>query len=80
METLSSKFDWLLDAGAYLYIYCTDFVINAANLLGLSYFEVNAFLFLGLYPLFFIVVGTIYARQVVRYKALLKKINPNEHH
>jgi hypothetical protein len=34
-----------------LYAYCTDFVINLANLTGLSYYEINFILFILLYPL-----------------------------
>ncbi|MEM8526724.1 MAG: hypothetical protein AAGG68_18940 [Bacteroidota bacterium] len=33
-----------------LYWYCTDFCINAANLLGISYVEFNFWLFLVLMP------------------------------
>jgi len=36
----------------YLYVYCTDFVINLANLLNLSYYEVNFITFCLLYPFF----------------------------
>lgn len=35
----------------YSYAYCTDFVINLANITGLSYYEINALLFCILYPL-----------------------------
>ncbi len=38
-----------------LYAYCTDFIINLANLLNLSYYEVNAILFCFLYPFLMIV-------------------------
>lgn len=34
-----------------LYMYCTDFTINLANLTGTSYYEVNFFFFCVLYPL-----------------------------
>lgn len=34
-----------------LYWYCTDFCINAANLLGISYVEFNFILFLVVFPL-----------------------------
>ena len=33
-----------------LYWYCTDFCINAANFLGISYIEFNVLLFLLLMP------------------------------
>lgn len=34
----------------FLYTYCTDFVINLANLLQLSYYEINAFIFVFIWP------------------------------
>jgi len=40
----------LIALGAFVYGYCTDFVINLANLLGLSYYEINAFFFVLLWP------------------------------
>lgn len=33
-----------------IYFQCTDFVINAANFTGTSYYEINFFLFCVLYP------------------------------
>jgi len=33
-----------------IYWYCTDFCVNAANLLGISYVEFNIWLFLVLLP------------------------------
>ncbi len=36
---------------AHIYAYCTDFVINTANLLGLSYYEINAMIFCIIWPL-----------------------------
>jgi hypothetical protein len=39
-----------------LYWYCTDFCINAANLLGISYVEFNFILFLVVFPLVFFVL------------------------
>lgn len=41
----------LIYLGAWIYGYCTDFVINTANMLGLSYYEVNAGLFVFLWPM-----------------------------
>lgn len=42
--------DNLIDLGKWVFMYCTDFVINAANLTNTSYYEVNAFLFVFLWP------------------------------
>ena len=42
--------------GGYIYAYCTDFVINLANLSGLSYYEINAIIFCIVWPLFTIIL------------------------
>lgn len=41
----------LVNIGVFIYSYCTDFIINAANLIGLSYYEINAIIFCMLWPL-----------------------------
>ena len=41
----------LIHFGAWVYGYCTDFVINMANLTNTSYYEVNAALFVFSWPL-----------------------------
>ncbi|MCR9100014.1 MAG: hypothetical protein NXI25_08695 [bacterium] len=43
---MSSCMEWIIRA----YVYCTDFIINVANGTGLSYFEVNALLFVLVWP------------------------------
>ena len=40
-----------------IYVYCTDFIINLANIFNLSYYEINAIIFCFLYP--FLLVGLI---------------------
>lgn len=35
-----------------LYTYCTDFIINLSNIMGLSYYEMNFVIFIIIYPLF----------------------------
>jgi hypothetical protein len=45
MLALISKF------GTYVFLYSTDFVINLANLTGLSYYEINTFIFIVMWPL-----------------------------
>ena len=42
-----------------LYVYCTDFLINLANIIGLSYYEINAIIFCFLMPIL-AVLGVIY--------------------
>lgn len=64
--------EWVLQTGFAVYAYCTDFVINVANLTGLSYYEINAILFCFLFPFCLILFGTIYAIQVIRVKRLLR--------
>ena len=46
MSTFHNFINWI-------YAYCTDFIINLANLIGLSYYEVNFFIFCLLFPLLF---------------------------
>jgi len=42
--------DKVVDIGKWIFMYCTDFIINVANLTGTSYYEVNAFIFVILWP------------------------------
>lgn len=58
-----------------LYAYCTDFVINLANLLGLSYYEVNFVFFVILYPLIFTVSLAILIIQKNRLSKLKTQAN-----
>ena len=51
-----------------LYVYCTDFCISAANLTGLSYYEVNFILFCVAYPLLGVAAALLYRRQKARLK------------
>ena len=41
----------LIEVVGYLYAYCTDFIINLANITGLSYYEINALIFCVIYPI-----------------------------
>lgn len=43
--------------GAFIYVYCTDLLINLANILKLSYYEINFLIFCLLYPI--LIVGSI---------------------
>jgi len=54
----------------WLYMYCTDFVINLANITGTSYYEVNAFIFVILWPIVTVVLSIyyIYLRVQIRVK------------
>lgn len=51
-----------------IFVYCVDFIINLANLLGISYYEVNAIIFCLVYPLLLIILIIIYIqkRQIIK--------------
>jgi len=55
-----------------IYVYCTDFIINLANILDLSYYEINAIIFCFLYPLLIVGLAGIYLIQKIR----LNKLKP----
>ena len=54
-----------------LYAYCTDFIINLANFLEISYYEVNFIIFVVLYPLAFVLTLASF----VYYSMKLKKVS-----
>jgi hypothetical protein len=58
----------------FIYIYCTDFIINLANLTGLSYYEVNALLFCVGYPLMLAGAIGLFVVQSRRLKRLRSKV------
>ncbi len=58
----------------YLYAYCTDFVINLANILNLSYYEINFVLFIVIYPLLLLLTPIIYMVQRIRLRSWVKRI------
>jgi hypothetical protein len=55
-----------------LYVYCTDLVINLANIFYLSYYEINTIIFCIIYPVFLIGLSSIYLIQKRRLKKLEK--------
>jgi len=59
--------------GIMLYVYCTDFTINMANILGLSYYEINAFIFCILWPVITLSLILIFVFLKLRYKHLRSK-------
>lgn len=61
--------DLLLDFFKFVYVYCTDFVINLANLTGLSYYEINFIIFIIFYPLSLFLSIIIYYIQKKRLKS-----------
>lgn len=70
--------DFLFKMAGSLYAYCTDFTINAANMLGLSYFEINAFLFVILWPAVTVILLISYLILKIRLnnkKSEIQKLN-----
>jgi hypothetical protein len=63
----------ITDFFKFIYVYCTDFLINIANLLGLSYYEVNAVIFCFIYPLLTLLLPIIYLFLQFRCDKIFKK-------
>ena len=61
--------------GIYVYVYCTDFVINLANLMGLSYYEMNTLFFIIVWPVITLVLIIVYFVQVLRFKRIRSRLN-----
>lgn len=59
--------------GMFIYIYCTDFVINLANLTGSSYYQINAFIFILVWPILTVGFFFAYLLQKIRLTMALKK-------
>lgn len=66
--------DRLMDIVNFIYAYCTDFVINIANVLRVSYYEVNTFIFVILYPLLVVGFTCLFIIQILRLRFLKNKI------
>ncbi len=62
--------DFLSKLVIEIYVYCTDFIINVANLTDTSYYEVNAFLFCFLWIVITFVLLVIYCVQLIRLQKL----------
>jgi len=45
----------MIDVASFLYNYCTDFIINIANLTSTSYYVINFTVFCIVYPLLFVI-------------------------
>ena len=52
--------EYIEKIGTVIYAYCTDFIINLANISGLSYYEINALIFCFIYPFSILSLGVIY--------------------
>ncbi len=56
-----------------IFVYCTDFIINLTNLLGVSYYEVNALFFVIIWPLLTIALVVLNISQRIMLKKQIKK-------
>jgi len=65
--------DTLIYLFKHLYAYCTDFIINLANITGLSYYEVNFIIFIVIYPTLLMATPMMYIFQKIRLYNLKKK-------
>jgi hypothetical protein len=63
----------VIELAYWVYNYCTDFVINLANIFNLSYYEINFILFVILYPLLVFSVVFLVIIQKWRLRKLLGK-------
>lgn len=62
--------DKLIELVNLVYVYCTDFIISLANLLHLSYYEVNTLFFCIIYPLGLMLLLVIFVWQKSRLRRL----------
>lgn len=65
----------LIEFGKVLYVYCTDFIINLANIFNLSYYEINFLIFCLIYPLLIIGLLITYFIQKKRFRRINKEYN-----
>lgn len=61
----------IIEFGHFLYVYCTDFIINLANIFKLSYYEINFIIFCLLYPVLVVASFVFYIIQRGRLKRSL---------
>jgi hypothetical protein len=60
----------LIEIGKFIYAYCTDFIINLANISHLSYYEINFIIFCLLYPVLIFGIVGLYVIQRKRVKMI----------
>lgn len=60
-------FNFLYQIFGNLYAYCTDFIINIANILHISYYEANFIIFIVLFPLCLIGSCCFFVYQKIKY-------------
>lgn len=64
--------EFLVKIMVEIYVYCTNFIINLANLTGTSYYEVNAFIFCFLWVIITFILITFLVIQLIRLKKVRK--------
>lgn len=67
--------DYIEFIGSFIYAYCTDFVINLANIFNLSNYEINAIIFCIIWPLLtvFLILLNIY--KLISLKKIIHRHN-----
>ena len=65
--------NWMIETAVNAYLYCTDFCINIANVLGISYYEANYVMFCLIFPGATLGLFGLWVVQKMRYKRALKK-------
>ncbi len=60
----------LFELAIGIYVYCTDFIINIANILSITYYDVNAMIFCILWPTVTVILTLIYIIQKIRLRRL----------
>ena len=61
--------------GGFVYAYCTDFVINIANIFNLSYYEINAIIFCIIWPLLTVVLILFNIYKIILLKKIIHRHN-----
>ncbi len=67
--------NYFIEIGKFIYAYCTDFIINLANILHLSYYEINFIIFCVMYPILLFGSAFIYIIQKLRLKRIKEHNN-----
>ncbi len=63
----------LVKFAMWFYAYCTDFLINLANLTNISYYEINFIVFILIYPGVLFLLFVIYGIQRLRLNMVRKR-------
>jgi len=57
---------FIIQIPIYIYMYCTDYIISLANIFNSSYYEINFYIFIIIYPLLLILTFSIFIIQKIR--------------